>query len=74
MLTLKILKGTLVMICVFDDGVTIPCNSRKHRRLDDDPSDGGGSVDSATRIAGGALNQDRIVPKATSYKESLIGA
>ncbi|KAK8562007.1 hypothetical protein V6N12_049062 [Hibiscus sabdariffa] len=57
---------------VFDDGASLPRNSRKHRRLDDDPSDGGGTVDLAATAAGGILDQDRTVPKAFSYKESLM--
>ncbi|KAK9040467.1 hypothetical protein V6N11_015622 [Hibiscus sabdariffa] len=53
----------------FDGGVNLPRKSRKYRQLDDDPSDGGGSD---ARPADVTLDQDRIAPKATSYKGSLL--
>ncbi|KAK8660876.1 hypothetical protein V6N13_051784 [Hibiscus sabdariffa] len=42
---------------VLDNGASLPRNSRKHRRLDDDPPDGGGTVDPAATVAGGTLDQ-----------------
>ncbi|KAK9032377.1 hypothetical protein V6N11_056648 [Hibiscus sabdariffa] len=57
---------------VLDNGASLPRNSRKHRRLDDDPPDGGGTVDPAATVAGGTLDQVHTVSKAFSYKESLI--
>ncbi|KAK8984139.1 hypothetical protein V6N11_029463 [Hibiscus sabdariffa] len=48
------------MAKTFDPGVVHPRNSRKHRRLDDNPSGGGGD----TRPVGLSL--------PSSYKESLM--
>ncbi|KAK9042313.1 hypothetical protein V6N11_017390 [Hibiscus sabdariffa] len=58
------------MIGIFDPAVEVPCNPRKHRRLDDDPLDGdgggGGHISNFYQVAVGALNP------APSYKESLM--
>ncbi|KAK8659336.1 hypothetical protein V6N13_029541 [Hibiscus sabdariffa] len=56
----------------FVDGVNIPRSFRKHRRLDDDPPDGGGFANTAARSTGVVPDQDRIAPKAASNKESLL--
>ncbi|KAK8534124.1 hypothetical protein V6N12_047521 [Hibiscus sabdariffa] len=56
------------MIGTFDPGADIPRNSRKHRRLDDIPPDGGGE---ARPIDSGG-GEARLFGSGPSYKDSLM--
>ncbi|KAK9008731.1 hypothetical protein V6N11_075614 [Hibiscus sabdariffa] len=60
------------MIGVFDDDAIILQNSRKHRRLDDDPHDRGGSDPAATGGTGSVIGLKHPVSMASSYKDSLM--